>query len=145
MNAGEEGLRGGRANGGAHQQAIKDAILYDWALGNTDRHGGNWTYDKEKLARRENPIGLIDHGLALGDRTSNFRYTDFLLALPSKSKEAITPAMKKTFTDAAPKMVERMRQYGLPESNITAFNARIAVIQKSNNFRDLVNEWRGYF
>lgn len=119
---------------GDHAQAAR-AALFDYIIGNTDRHAGNWLVaGHDPATNRQGKIQLIDHGLSFPVRhfAHDFYNKEFLkfacgvwnLPIPDMSGMA----------EAWPQAEEALREVGIEEEAIQLARQRFQAVA-SGQFR----------
>jgi len=119
------------------------AALFDYVIGNSDRHAGNW------LVRPNGNLALIDHGLSFPDKgtpgkgsaagntfiLNNLRMDTMVASFSGGGK--IPPAIAKSYLDNRVKISAALKASGLPPSAIKLADQRIAVLSTIKTWWDL--------
>ena len=103
------------------------AAIFDFVIGNEDRHAGNWLVDKGRLM-------LIDHGLAFPDKSQYMGDTSSSNAAfvwrARKDKVDILPEFIRPYIANREKIAATLKAAGLPQRSIEYVNDRIATLSK---------------
>lgn len=106
-------------------QDLQRGAMFDYVIGNEDRHSGNWMVEEGKLQ-------LIDHGLSFpdkkGDAWGNRQFVDQAKENFGSYdvKELATP-----YIEAQSKIAERLSAIGLPSGSIDGVNRRIEFLKEN--------------
>lgn len=124
------------------------AAVYDFVIGNEDRHAGNWIVQDGKLK-------LFDHGLAfpdLGQFKINCSNAYFLWEMRARENDDSNSTLDdyvpkiqdyvKPYVEGLEKIKEAMRHAGLPESAITHLENRVKYLQTCQGWYELSRRGR---
>jgi len=125
------------------------AAVFDYVIGNEDRHGGNWVIDEDA----GNKMRLIDHGLAFpdkggyGDNTfSNHhidaevqhRYNGSVQGSAFSSNSSSTPHdFAKPYVDNKNDIMTALNKLGLPKGAVEGVGRRIDNLGESTQYLPL--------
>jgi hypothetical protein len=106
------------------------AALFDWVIGNRDRHEGNWVVD-------DGQIRLIDHNLTFDDDV----YSGMLTHLWENDavSEPEFKALAKPYIDNLAKIRTRLVDIGVDEWRIASLEARVRRLSSISNWKELRN------
>lgn len=116
-------------------EGLGRAAVFDYVVGNTDRHGKNWLVEKQpgKSAK----LHLIDHGLSFpeshagGNRQLLGRAKAGLAGMKTPS------AYAANYVGAADRIGATLKALKLPKAAIDGVQSRIAILAKAADWRDL--------
>jgi hypothetical protein len=111
------------------------AAAFDYVIGNTDRHGGNWIVESSPAGAK---LHLIDHGLSFPEADK----------LPYGNKQFINNAVHDgamkppsnyaaRYVSAKPKILAALTGLGLPSKAVSGVGFRIDTLAKANAWGDL--------
>lgn len=117
------------------------AAVFDFVIGNEDRHRGNWMVDDK------NRIHLIDHGLAFPDsgpvrQWGNHQFVDYAQSAITSAEVTDHNAPKKitdiarSYKDKLPQITSALRSAGLPQGSIDGVVARVEALSRMRGWRD---------
>jgi hypothetical protein len=122
----------GNVKGEAYGSSFHDvrrAAMFDWVIGNSDRHEGNWVVDGSQLR-------LIDHNIA-------FNRDSFSMILDSAKTQVISESefqsYVKPYMDNLPKIKTRLADLGVPAIRIKWVEERIEKAAVAKHFDELRN------
>jgi phage-related protein (TIGR01555 family) len=110
--------------------------VFDFVIGNTDRHQGNWLVSDDK-------IHLIDHGLAFPEKNGIQRNaalakvaTEYRINGPKSTDDA--PAKyAKLYIENKDKLIETVRGLGLSDGAVKSMRERIGQLAEAKNWSEL--------
>ena len=100
---------------------IQRAAMFDFVIGNTDRHHGNWVIGG---STRDGKMLLIDHGLAFSERGTSGN-NDLLERVGLDHQLAPIERFAKPYIENKSKIIEALRKRGLPQAAIDRVASRI--------------------
>jgi hypothetical protein len=118
---------------------VARAALFDFIIGNSDRHAGNWIVDEDGDGR----ITLIDHGLAFGEKPISSMGGNALIRQFAEERERsgdLTVNVKKLaepYMKARPQILKVMSNLKLPKSAIERVSKRIEEAYSKTKLSDL--------
>lgn len=114
-------------------QDLHRAAMFDYVIGNTDRHMGNWLVGNGKLQ-------LIDHGFSFGPYSGNFRIMDEV-SKRENNKGGSPYSLKdlgKPYVDNKDKILSALRSTGVPSDKVDEVGQRIDRISRKDNWQGLL-------
>lgn len=105
-----------------HENAIRAAV-FDYVIGNQDRHAGNW------LVEGDDSLHLIDHGLSFPSvkdhrAQGNMDFEDWAQDIKSIPKATLT-RYGRAYVDNLDKIEAKLTDLGLPRNSIQALRMRV--------------------
>jgi hypothetical protein len=130
-------------------EQLDRAAVYDFLMGNTDRHAGNFMLGNELTEAGNATLHLIDNGLILPGNLNNAKkgVTDFLVSRPVESAgfqsrtpgfkgEALIPeSLKAPWRDNRKAIVKAMKDGGIEKKAITAFEDRLDIFIEEDTYK----------
>ncbi len=115
------------------------AALFDFVVGNTDRHAGNWIVGKN--SKGEPKLKLIDHNLTFPDKESFSPRDDNSRFVQDMAREHGKEQVPQKLIDLYVKNREAidgvLRKVGLPEGAVTGINQRIDSLKPGSTWSNL--------
>lgn len=99
------------------------AAIFDYVIGNRDRHNGNW------MVRPDGRIALIDHGLAFPNNSAKYKFRNERLLDNAKQKwfdNKMLGPLSKPYLDNVGKITESLTAIGLPKNAVKLVETRIS-------------------
>jgi hypothetical protein len=121
---------------------VARAAAFDYVIGNTDRHSGNW------LVEKGGAMHLIDHGYSFPDGDYNAYNEDFIIrACKSERSGKIGPPARYAAPYVANKraIVGALRKVGLQERAIRGVKERIGYLSTMKGWDKLPGTWGGSY
>jgi hypothetical protein len=114
---------------------VRRAAMFDYILGNSDRHGGNWMIDGDEMK-------LIDHGLCLPEAThfadgANMELMDHAHRLEMKGQKGSPAQYAKTYADKKNDIKQALVKLGFNDKVIHGAMQRIDRAQHAKRWGDL--------
>lgn len=116
---------------------FKRAAMFDYIIGNQDRHQKNWVLDSTGKMK------LIDHGLSFGeDRVDPCRNSEFTDRIARWGKFAGESASvyAKRYVAAKPRILAALSKLGLPEKAIYRVGNRIDRAAAAKTWADFITD-----
>ena len=125
----------GRPEAWDGEKDLHRAAMFDYVIGNEDRHMGNWLVGNGKLQ-------LIDHGLAFPDR-GEFDYAGrhsnikIMREVVFRDSAISVKEIGKSFVDNKDKILDALKEVGLPQAAIDGVGSRIDRIKRKDSWKGL--------
>lgn len=110
------------------------AAVFDYVMGNTDRHRGNWVISPQGKIR------LIDHGYVLPE--SEFAHMGGNRFIQEYRQENVSPQLIAPYLKALPQIKDTLERLKLGQSAIDGLEARVGKLASKKTFGDMLNERR---
>lgn len=112
---------------------MQRAALYDFVIGNTDRHQGNWLVDNQ------GKIHLIDHGLCFPESRRNDSWNQQFVRRAREwgGSDSDLKTLKQPFVENKAKIIEALRDLRLPDKAIRSVEHRINRVERARSWQDL--------
>ena len=97
------------------------AAMFDFVIGNQDRHAGNWMIDNA------GGLKLIDHGLAFGESSTirgNTKFEDNIFSFTKKSSRPFEDFIDK-YVKRESSILKSLRERGIPKKAVEQVRRRI--------------------
>ncbi len=111
------------------------AAAFDYLIGNTDRHMGNWMMTKDKGGVSGGKLALIDHGLSFPEKTDGFANTRILSGAIMRDLN-VPKAVSKWKWD---KIEPILRNNKLNDTEIAGVKERLKHLQISPTFEAIMD------
>jgi hypothetical protein len=116
------------------------AAMFDYVIGNTDRHGGNWLVNENT-----GKLSLIDHGLAFSEKAVDFNAVNAKMVKNAGLQygDETPPAdLTKKYVDSKDKILQALKDTDIPQKAIDRVSERIDYLASpawKPTWRDLKN------
>lgn len=115
---------------------MQRAALYDFVIGNTDRHQGNWLVEGSGSSAK---IHLIDHGLAFPESRRNESWNQSFVkhARDGYGEDTDLQQLKVPFVQNKSEILGALRDLRLPTKAISSVEHRINRLARARSWDDL--------
>jgi len=129
------------------KEGAAKAALFDYVIGNEDRHAGNWVVENSDTPEKAK-LHLIDHNLTFPDKdvwdvNHNAYFIDRFTGR-GKDENPLPFPLVQSYISSEDKILEALRKVGLPDGSIDGVKSRIDHMAKAKNWKQLLKPY-GYW